>query len=345
VVARVLLWDAAVPPDSPLRVNGGVLAEDGSLRLTHHGRLSRLSRDGKLAWTVDLSTFEPTVHSAGPEDSAADSEAAAGRAFHHSLPTALAGGRTLVTTGRMALVFDADGRLERSVQVGGLDDSGPSPNVSSAGEALLTTVSGELLLWHEDRTRPVGEFGYDLLPPALYADDSMAISGYEGAGFCRVRPTGEILWQTSLREADLMPTVSRAQLAAVGSLNQERSAFYAEDGQELGSYERPAVFAESLDGGWIALAWDSVARLTSAGKTIWRASVETEPDWGSHGPVVDGRGHVYVQDGEHLVGLDPDGTPAMRVRVGAGAGPVFPVAPGVFGAIVGPELLLIGEGL
>lgn len=325
-----------VDPD-PSPIDGGVIADDGSLRVVHGDCLSAVEVDGAVRWTVSVIELDGAIVR-GPEEA---DEPAPRRAIR-SLPTALAGGRTLLGLGRGAVVVDARGRVEAAVAQALMDDSGPSPSVTAAGVPVLSTIAEGVFAWEDDGLRRLGRFGYDIVPPAIYADDSLAIAGYSGSGFCRVRLTGDRVWTTELHEADLLPTINAEQQAAVGSRNDRCSALYSASGDTLGIHPCAAVFAAYLDGGWIAVSDCAVARIDAAANKIWWAEIATSLRWGVLGPIVDPAGNIYVQDGESMIALDPAGTARFSVWLGKSAGPVFPVAPGRFAVVTEGVLRFIG---
>ena len=111
------------------------------------------------------------------------------------------------------------------------DDSGFSPHLTYSGLPILSAIAGAVYLlkkrlWHE-----IGVYGYDIVTPAVYPDNSLAIAGFAGRGFCRVGLEGEIQWATHLKEADLLPTLNHEHIAAVGSVNEKCSAFFKSGGE------------------------------------------------------------------------------------------------------------------
>lgn len=342
----------ADPDPSP--IDGGVVADDGSLRVIHGDCLSAVELDGSVRWTVSVMALEAAIVRP-PEPPLAAEEVgddAPGepleealpdrRRWIRSLPTALVGGRTLLGVGGGAVIVDASGQVEAQVAQALMDDSGPSPSVTLRGVPILSTIAEGVFAWEPGGLRRLGSFGYDIVPPAIYPDDSLAIAGYGGSGFCRVGLDGARMWDTELKEADLLPSINGSQHAAVGSRNDRCSVLYSAYGSTLGVHPCAAVFAEYPDGGWIAVSDCAVARIDSSANKIWWAEIATSLRWGVLGPIVDPHGHIYVQDGESLIALDPQGTARFSLWLGKSVGPVFPVAPGRFAVIADGVLRFIG---
>jgi hypothetical protein len=243
---------------------------------------------------------------------------------------------------RGAVIVDARGQTVARVAQALMDDSGPSPNVTRSGVPILSTIAEGVFAWEPDGLRRIGVFGYDVVPPAIYDDDSLAIAGYAGSGFCRVGFAGERRWTTELREADLLPSIQTSQVAAVGSRNDRCSVVYSASGDPLGVHPCAAVFAEYPDGGWIAVSDCAIARIDAAAEKVWWSEIATTLHWGTLGPIVDAAGNIYVQDGESLVALDPGGTAMFSVWLGKSVGPLFPATPGRFAVIADGVLRFIG---
>lgn len=326
-------------------IDGGVIADDGSLRVVHGDCLSAVEMDGSVRWTVSVIELDAAIVVPTPPP-ASDPDELPGEASPlrqvRSLPTALAGGHTLLGVARGAVIVDANGRMVAQVAQELMDDSGPSPCVTRSGVPVLTTIAEGVFAWETTGLRRLGRFGYDVVPPAVYRDDTLAIAGYSGRGFCRAALSGAVLWATELAEADLLPSINRSQHAAVGSRNDRCSALYAASGETLGIHPCAAVFAEYPDGGWVAVSDCAVARIDSSANKIWWAEIATSLRWGVLGPIVDPSGMIYVQDGESLVALDPSGTAKFSVWLGKSVGPLFPVSPGRFAVVADGVLRFVG---
>jgi hypothetical protein len=349
-LSEPLFLPALRPVDTePSPLDGGVVADDGALRVVHGDCLSAVELDGTVRWTVSVMALAAAIVRP-PEDPDERGEAAPApviddpgpRRRVRSLPTALAGGRTLLGLGDGAVIVDPHGAVEAQVWQPLMDDSGPSLGVTRAGVPILSTIAEGVFAWEPGGLRRLGAFGYDIVPPAIYPDDSLAIAGYSGSGFCRVGLSGERVWSTELKEADLLPTINRSQHAAVGSRNDRCSVLYSAYGDTLGVHPCAAVFAEYNDGGWIAVSDCAVARIDSSANKIWWAEIATSLRWGVLGPIVDLGGYIYVQDGESLIALDPNGTARFSLWLGKSVGPVFPVGPGRFGVVADGVLRFIG---
>lgn len=334
------------------RIAGGAVAPDGTLRVAFRGVLYALTSGGSVLWARDLRDYV-VVPDAYLDPDEADSDVAEDDESendvaeddnvlrYHSLPSMIGLGNTLITLWNTAVIFDAQGQLVARTEVSLVDDSGLAPNRNQEGIPILTTIDGEVFLWDYDGLHEIGFFGYDIMPVAIFADNSIAVSGYAGKGFCRVDQTGTLMWQTSLRDADLLPTVNQQQLSAVGSLNDRCSVIFAADGTVIETYPHPALFAEYPDGGWIAVSAEALARLSASGHIQWQHAIAMER-WNRHQPLVDSQGHVYAVGNQQIVAFTGDGHEVFAINVNDAPGPLFPVQPGVFATVVGDELLFIG---
>lgn len=296
-----------------------VVSSDGDLRVTCNNSLFGVDANGSPVWEVEL---EPP----------------------HSAPVALAEGRTLLTVVDDLCIVDRNGDVELTVRWSSCcDDSGPSPNINHANEPIVTSPMGPVSLLREWSWHDLGVFGYDIPVPALYDDDSMAIAGYCGEGFCRVRADRSFVFRSQLQQADLLPCVSRAQAAAVGSFGQGKSCFFDPDGKEMGTFPRPCLFAEYPGEQWIAASREGLYRLTRDGRPLWERVLPIHGDWGLRQPVVDSEGRIYAALLAGLIALDPQGQRLFQLQLGtARAGPPTIIAPHLLAIVVEDELLLIG---
>ena len=105
-------------------------------------------------------------------------------------------------SGGTVTLIDAHGEItQRFIVRFPIDDSGIAPCVTFGGALVATAMDGGVYALEEDGWRDLGSFGYDILPPAVFDDDSLAISGYGGAGFCRVGLDAQVRWRTGFEEA------------------------------------------------------------------------------------------------------------------------------------------------
>jgi outer membrane protein assembly factor BamB len=331
----------AAPPVSAgiPRIAGGATAADDSLRVVLRGVLFAIDPDAQLVrWSRDLRELALPPPPSSEEDEPPPPPVA-------SLSTILGEDRTLVTASDTAIILGARGELLDRIAVPMADDSGPAPNTDREDRPILTTIDGHVHVWHPEGLRGVGtRHGYDIVPVAVFADGTFAISGYAGSGFCRVASGGRVIWRSDLSDPDMLPTVSRAQHAAVGSLNDRCSALFDPDGRRLATYPAAAAFAEyEADRGWIALGSDSLARLTAAGEVAWRHPLDTggNPRWGCYQPIVDAAGAIYVATADGIATFDGAGARRAALPLGGQPMPLIPVRAGLMAAIVGDTLLLI----
>jgi outer membrane protein assembly factor BamB len=226
----------------------------------------------------------------------------------HSAPVALADGGVLVTLRHLYVVVDRDGHLSQQVNDElGMDGEWFAPNITQDGHLITTSDIGRVAVRRGESWEEVGWFGYDIVPPAVYDDGSLAVSGYFGSGLCRVALDGKIRWQHKF-DVDLTPSINSQQVVVAGSLNDGKSLFVAPDGEKLGEYGAAAVFAEHLDGAWLARSEQGIARVTSGGMAIWTCAVDTPEHWSSMQPIVDKNGYIYVAAAGSVICYDADGT-------------------------------------
>jgi len=345
VEARVRL---PAPPSATPRIAGGATCEDGTLRVVRNSVVFAI-RDAAIIWRCDTrelgiqvdrdladpKTGQPYTGPDAPQPSS----------LPCSLPSILSGNRTLVTVGSHAVVLAPDGALQARVEVPMADDSGPATNTDPDGSPVFTTMDGELYRWdHLTELRLLARgFGYDVVPIAVYADGTYGLSGYAGTGYTRVTRDGASVWRSDLRHADLLPTVSRAQHAAVGSINERCSALFDPDGARVATYDAAAVFAEAPDGDWIALAQTSLARLAPDGTVRWRRPRPQRGSlrWGAVQPLVDPHGTIYVTDDRSIASYDQGGEQLDACELGAPPGPLFPIAEGRLATVVDDDLVVV----
>ncbi|GCE15802.1 PQQ-binding-like beta-propeller repeat protein [Tengunoibacter tsumagoiensis] len=274
-----------------------IVMPDESLRVCSMGVLSAVKLDGTILWQLDLSPFvrKDVVIT--------------------SLFTALSSGETLHFLVNAVLIVDARGNPSRYAALPTYDDS-CSPNLTYSGLPLTVSMRGQVSVLQGTVWQPVRtDFGLDTPTPAVYNDNTLAIAGYYGTGLCRVSLDGQIYWRSSLLQADLLPTINHAQIVAGGSLNDHLSAFFAPDGKQMGEYPHAAIFAEYVDGGWIALSEQRLARLTENGKERWSIAVNTlqYSSFDAKQPIVDRDGYIFVQQGGSLLCCDEQGHKAFEV--------------------------------
>lgn len=305
------------------RTSGCVVAADGRLRVVHAGYLVSIDLLGRMSWSVSLPCER-----------------------YHSLPTALDDGSVLVTTDNGTVIVGSDGsnlgNLEPDVVH---DDSGASPCLTHDGVLVLTGSDGEVVRFGQGGWVSLGAFGYDIVPPSVFPDNTLGISGYYGTGICRVSLDGRILWKGCLREADAQSCVARDGRLAASSLNEGKSCFYDHAGKRIGEYGRPAVFAAHDDCKWTAVSDDGVALLDAAGHPLWFVEADTERSFGALHPIVDSEGFSYVPTRTGLSCFDANGQLVFNTvwaKVDRPS-PVAIVSPGVIGTVHQTSLRLIGD--
>lgn len=265
------------------------------------------------------------------------------RYIYHSIPVALSDNRTLVILRNSILIFDDKGEVYCQIDIGELspDDSGLSPNITYSDELILTSTQGAAYLFGNESVRDLGVFGYDIRPVAMFQDNTFLITGYSELGICRVQLDGKILWDTGLKDADLVPVINSRQFSALGSFNEEFSAIYSPRGELQGRYARPAIFSEYLNGEWIAFSESHVARLQSNGKVIWEQEIEAIGMLIRHQPIIDVTGNIYLLDNEFLMAFNTEGKRFLKLKVGGDTGPLSFIKEGLIGYVSGDKLILM----
>jgi hypothetical protein len=262
-----------------------------------------------------------------------------------SAPLTTASGATIVTTGRAVVVFDRRGKTAAAIESPvTLDDSGPSPNLAHDGRLIVASPFGDVLVLEGRRLRSIGAFGYDVLPPAVYDDDTLAVSGYAGSGFVRVRLDGTYCFRTRMKDADLPASIDERGRAAVGSLNDGRSRFFSSAGRALGGTGAAAVFAAVPGGGWIAQSASALAALGPDGRPRWarRLAPRMDVGWSTTPPIVDARGWIVCAHDRTLSLFDPGGRSRGSRRFPAPVQAFAVVAPGTVAVVTDTSLVLVG---
>jgi hypothetical protein len=362
-------------------IRGVVVSEDGTLRTICNGSLSAITLEGELLWSVPLAPFniieddfdededledEDNQDQDNEDDLDEEDDLDDNRDFedkhvskifrdhideddlddryiYHSIPVALSNNRTLVILRNYILIFDDKGEVYCQIDIGELspDDSGLSPNITYSDELILTSTQGAAYLFGNDHVRDLGVFGYDIRPVAMFQDNTFLITGYSELGICRVQLDGKILWDTGLKDADLVPVINSRQFSALGSFNEEFSAIYSPRGELQGRYARPAIFSEYLNGEWIAFSESHVARLQANGKVIWEQEIEAIGMLIRHQPIIDVTGNIYLLDNEFLMAFNTEGKRFLKLKVGGDTGPLSFVKEGLIAYVSGDKLILM----
>lgn len=151
-----------------------------------------------------------------------------------SAPLCLEDGNTVVTGPSEVLFLDTQGRLQQLIELPYHTETGGSPNLSADGALFLGAVQGNVMRVQGQTVTVLGNFGYNVLNPAIYADGGIGLAGYSDAGISRVNADGEVRWQrASLRDADGLVTLNRWEELCVHDLNERRTYVLNADGLEL----------------------------------------------------------------------------------------------------------------
>ncbi|GCE23254.1 hypothetical protein KDK_70540 [Dictyobacter kobayashii] len=221
------------------------------------------------------------------------------------------------------------------------DDSGFSPNLTYNGLPVLSAVAGDVYVFKQNLWHEIGVYGLDVVTPAVYPDNSLAIAGYAGTGFCRVSLDGKTQWTTQIKRADKLPTINNEHIAAIGSADGF-SAFFRSDGEQIGEYKQWATFAEYIDGGWIALSKQRLARLTKDGREIWGCDIHRSGNLTFvEQPIVDRDGFIFVRNQEGYQCYAPQGHITFEVKLPAiPQGLMSIIAPHTMAYVIENELFI-----
>jgi hypothetical protein len=281
---------------------GGGLAIDeaGALVVAHAGFVSWLDVSGCV-----LARCEPPAERADEPDEGHPAEGEDHTPVHViGAPLALADGGVVVTTRDEVLVLDR-GAVRDRWPIEGLDDSDVSPNVTHGGALVLGSMFGTVTSIEAGGPRELGAFGYDVVAPAITREDVLVVAGYAKAGLCAVGMDGTRRWTSSLRAADLVPTLDDDDHAACGSLNENASLIVSTRGEVLARLDRAARFASLPGGDWLARSDRSLARLERDGTERWSVALASGgPHWSSELVVTLEDGRVHVRDGARVAALD-----------------------------------------
>ncbi len=245
---------------------------DGVLELPG-GRLAAViqgnvtcTRNAILEWTISRESLAQLLNAGvhDPDDQVFPEYASAPTFVREDLLcVAIQGGLAAITTA---------GEVLASTRVDLVDDHGESPNYDRGG-LWVTTIGGDLLRW--DPASPSVErvregLGYDLVCPAVLPDGELLLSCYDTEhGLCLLSPKGDLLWSSSLEDADLVPTYSHGGLCIAGSANQGRSIALSKNGELQWRLEQAARFASHPNGTLVAASSDRLTALDSLGATLW----------------------------------------------------------------------------
>lgn len=325
------------------RRGGAVVVEDGTLRIAHNGILSACTIEGQLIWKTSLTDYKlsDTTNTITQQNNKEHKEKK--RHSYHSLPVALENCYTLITLRNIILIIDDKGKVLEKLHKEDLylDDSDLAPNITTDGMLILTSVLGDVYVVNDGQLQELGVFGYDIVPPAIFSDNGLAIAGYAGKGFCKVKTKGEIVWRSKLAEADMLPTINSQQFSVVGSLNDGLSAIFYPSGKRVGKFGEPAMFAEYLEGGWVAVSANRVARLELKGKEIWSYPLSIQEHTKVYQPIVDITGKIYFANGNKLTCLSANGMVIFEMAFDDELGSLNMIKPSLLGCIVGNDFLLI----
>jgi hypothetical protein len=269
-----LVWPERFDPSSVLdsddilrwRGRDGVIElSDGRLVVLIRGNIFCV-RSNVLDWVIPRNRLANILNEGieDPEDRVNPEYASA--------PTLLPGGELCVIMQGGVAAISVRGDLIGSARVDLVDDTGDSPNFDKNGNALLTTIGGDLLRWSAT-TAALEEvrsgLGYDLVCPAVLADGRLLVSAYCDAGLCLLDPTGDTIWGGVLENADLVPTFSHRGLCLAGSLNGNTSVAVTADGVVVWTFPEAARFASHPSGLLVAASVSALTAMDDYGKTHW----------------------------------------------------------------------------
>lgn len=316
-------------PERAYKYGGIAVLPDATLRVAYAGMVTALTPDGTILWTQELVDT-------GEEDDES-------HPMYHSAPVALATGEVVISLPHSYIVISREGTVHLQQKMDGNDDSRYAPNLTPQGALILTSMFGEIRLVVDTQPQEMEPtFGYDIVPPAVYADGSLAVAGYYGTGFCRVQIDGQFCWRTNFHEADLLSTVNHQDIAAVGSVNDQCSRLFSPTGQQIGEYSRAAVFASQGEELWLARSGAHLAQLNAFGQVQWEQElpVINHPELSQ--PITDNQGRIYLATEQGVTAWDASGRQLFHLP----SGPTLPhslalIAPATLACLAAGNLLLI----
>ena len=245
--------------------DGIVELADGRLVLMIRGNLACVQRR-ELNWVIPRRHFADCLNAdvADPEERVSPRYASA--------PTLLPNGLLCVAVDGGVVSISDRGKIRAAARIQLVDDTGDSPNFDDDGNALLTTIDGELLCWNGSSavTQEVRSgLGYDLVCPAVLPDGRLLVSSYAGSGLCLLSRSGQTAWCGVLEESDCVPTYSHGGKCLAGSLNEESSVAVTIDGALVWRLPEAATFASHPAGLLIAASASTLTALTERGETLW----------------------------------------------------------------------------
>lgn len=309
-----------VRPNKKERKCGIVTQSNGNIIISNNSNLYCLTLDGTIIWRKTL--LEPNGE----------------KIISHSSPLALADGYIAINTRRSLIIYNSLGDIIEQIPcyLYDLDDSNYSPNITNNGEIVVSCIDGDILMLCDSEMVKIGCYGYDVPPPSVYSDDTLAISGYRYMGFCKTAADGEVLWKSDLKDADLLNCINSSGYCAVGSKNDDKSCVYSSDGTKVAEYKSASLFAEYIDNGWIA-ANGSINRLDKYCNTIWSFNLDASYLL----PTVDANKDIYITTSNGIACLDKDGNILFNLDLGGEPNAYAIVANGVIAALIDNKIFVI----
>ncbi len=273
---------AILPSDTVPQLRGigsGALGPQG-LVISHAGFLTCI-REREIVWQTNVSAALEVRHG------------------NYSPPTILEDGSIVVTGSMRGVLLSSHGEILESVQVKvSTDDSGVAPTPLSPGY-VITCIMGDVHIVESGQSRCLGNFGYDIVPPAVFSNGDLLISGYGEAGLVRIGQDGRRSWSVTKISPDYVPTINGHSECAVGCKNQKTSFVVASDGTLLFRIPESRIFGVDSQERWVS-ASDSVLSVHSRdAQEIWSVDIKAKFGWGGCGFVVDRDDAILlVDDGE-----------------------------------------------
>jgi hypothetical protein len=322
----LLIQIVDLPKNDSSYDNAAIVVSPNNFKVINKGMLSSVSNECKILWTHEITEFNNLSSK------------------YTSAPLIKEDGNIIVTGVSTITEFDISGLIVNQIESDfTLDDSNISPNISDEGLISLTGPAGNLAFLKNGKIIKIADRGYDVLSPPFYPDNSMLAVFYYNAIY-RIDLKGNQIWKNDYKEADMVATINKNNICAVGSKNNKESIIISSSGDIISKYNRPALFSEYSEDEWIALSSDKLAKINNSAEIIWEYKFEEEikVKWGEPKPIIDKNLNVYALTSKGLLALDKNGNVLYNLKFNLGVPKAFNIIhEEKIALIIGNNLLLI----
>ena len=311
-----------------------ITLENGTIICIHKGILQSISQEGHINWYLQLE----------------DEKQLPARLWTPLL--SLQGNTFLFALKNEIRHYDSEGHILITIplQESFCIDNYGSPLTliysadNAASKILISCPLGGLLIINVETmeivTYPYG--GYNVSAPALFSDESMAVSNLYQQGICRIDPQGTIIWHDPKIHADSPSIINQNDIAAFSSQLTNATYFYDKSGIQLYTYPQATRLGTDSLGNWIAVSEDSITKIAPDGKVVWKHALRKQNLWYRQSPFIDIDDCCYIFDGLELMGYNPQGKKFISLMVNSKKEPcIFPLENQIFGMLTDSLLLVI----